>query len=148
MSDEKITHPYVGATDADAYEWLNRCTDPDGRLQDTMAGLASWKGRTLLDLGAGSGYQAVQFAESATRVFAVEPDGFSRVLGGDPGSRPGSLLSLSPRALPPDPASARLRSRDLREGIPPAVGRPSGSASISPGGNLQSQSVWSRGEST
>ncbi|MFC6287968.1 class I SAM-dependent methyltransferase [Nocardioides sp. GCM10027113] len=55
------------------YELENRAADPDGRLEQAMRGLAGWQGRTVLDLGCGSGYHLPRFAEEAARVIGVEP---------------------------------------------------------------------------
>jgi hypothetical protein len=30
---EKVKYPYPGATNAEAYEWLNQCTDPERKVQ-------------------------------------------------------------------------------------------------------------------
>lgn len=74
MSQEEVKYPYPGAADAEAYEWLNRCSDPERKVEALIAGLAPWKGKTFLDVGAGSGYHSVWFAEKAAHVIAVEPD--------------------------------------------------------------------------
>ena len=60
--------------DPDLYEIENRALDPDGRLFDAMRSLASWRGRTLLDLGCGSGYWLPIYAREASSVIGVEPD--------------------------------------------------------------------------
>lgn len=61
-------------TDPEAYELLNRATDPDGILTAAMWNVAPWRDKTVLDLGAGTGFFAPMFAERAQHVFAVEPD--------------------------------------------------------------------------
>ena len=40
----------------DLYELENRAMDPDHLVLDAMRELAPWAGKTLLDLGCGSGY--------------------------------------------------------------------------------------------
>jgi len=55
------------------YEIENRAVDPDGRLADALTSLASWSGRTVLDLGCGTGFHLAWFASDADRVVGVEP---------------------------------------------------------------------------
>jgi SAM-dependent methyltransferase len=56
------------------YEIENRALDPDGHVQAAMRARASWAGRTLLDLGCGSGYWLGGYADEAEQVIGVEPD--------------------------------------------------------------------------
>jgi len=58
----------------DLYELENRAIDPDGVLLEAMRKLAPWAGRTLVDLGCGSGYWLPGYAEEAGLVIGVEPD--------------------------------------------------------------------------
>ncbi len=60
--------------DPGLYEIENRALDPGGPLLDTMRSLAPWSGRTLLDLGCGSGFWLPGYADEAARVVGVEPD--------------------------------------------------------------------------
>ncbi|WP_183098044.1 class I SAM-dependent methyltransferase [Nocardioides pelophilus] len=55
------------------YETENHAADPDGRLWAAMAARTSWRGRTVLDLGCGSGFHLPRFAETAATVIGVEP---------------------------------------------------------------------------
>ena len=55
------------------YELENRAADPDGRLWAAMESRADWSGRTVLDLGCGTGFHLPRFAERAARVIGVEP---------------------------------------------------------------------------
>jgi SAM-dependent methyltransferase len=71
---ENIKYPYPGATNAAAYEWLNRCTDPERKVETFIAKIMPWKRKTVLDIGAGSGFHSAWFAQVAERVIAVEPD--------------------------------------------------------------------------
>ena len=48
--------------------------DPDGVLLEAMRELAPWAGRTLVDLGCGSGYWLAGYADEAGTVIGVEPD--------------------------------------------------------------------------
>jgi SAM-dependent methyltransferase len=58
----------------DLYEVENRALDPDGHLLAAMRARAPWAGRTLLDLGCGSGYWLGGYASEAAEVIGVEPD--------------------------------------------------------------------------
>lgn len=58
----------------DLYEVENEAFDPDGYVLDAMRARAPWAGRTLLDLGCGSGYWLPGYAGEAAEVIGVEPD--------------------------------------------------------------------------
>ncbi len=58
----------------DVYEIENRATDPDGHVLAAMRRLAPWNGRTMLDLGCGTGFWLPGYATEARRVVGVEPD--------------------------------------------------------------------------
>jgi SAM-dependent methyltransferase len=58
----------------DVYEIENRAVDPDGLVLAAMRNLAPWDGRTLVDLGCGSGFWLPGYATDAARVIGVEPD--------------------------------------------------------------------------
>jgi len=47
--------------------------DRDGVLEATMASVADWASRDVLDLGCGSGFHLPRFAGTASRVYGVEP---------------------------------------------------------------------------
>ncbi|WP_245916689.1 class I SAM-dependent methyltransferase [Nocardioides gansuensis] len=55
------------------YEVENRAADPHGRIEAAMASVATWSGRTLLDLGCGTGFHLPRWAETAASVIGVEP---------------------------------------------------------------------------
>ena len=67
-------YSYPGSTDPSAYERLNECTDPDGKIEQLMWGLAPISGKVVLDIGAGSGFHALRYATEAAHMLAVEPD--------------------------------------------------------------------------
>jgi SAM-dependent methyltransferase len=56
------------------YEAENQALDPDGHVLAAMRARAPWAGRTLLDLGCGSGYWLAGYADEAAEVIGVEPD--------------------------------------------------------------------------
>lgn len=56
------------------YEVENRALDPGGYVLAAMRARAPWAGRTLLDLGCGSGYWLPGYAGEAAEVIGVEPD--------------------------------------------------------------------------
>ncbi|KAA1428512.1 methyltransferase domain-containing protein [Nocardioides antri] len=76
MSDRPVTgavpSPNIWHHTA-TYELENRAADPDGRLWSAMEERADWRGRTVLDLGCGSGFHLPRFAEYAAGVIGVEP---------------------------------------------------------------------------
>ena len=60
----------------DTYELENLAADPDGRLWQAMRDAVApdaWDGRTVLDLGCGTGFHLPRFARSAASVVGVEP---------------------------------------------------------------------------
>jgi SAM-dependent methyltransferase len=67
-----IPSPNIWRTPA-TYEIENRAADPDGRLWAAMESHADWTGRTVLDVGCGTGFHLPRFAETAGRVVGVEP---------------------------------------------------------------------------
>ena len=66
-------------TDPDLYEVENRAADPDQQIERAMQAIATWTGKTVLDLGAGTGFYIPRFRQ-AEHVFAVEPHDASRLL--------------------------------------------------------------------
>ena len=56
------------------YEVENRAFDREGAVWDALAALAPWAGRTILDLGCGTGFWLPRYAELAGAVIGVEPD--------------------------------------------------------------------------
>ena len=58
----------------DIYEIENRGIDPGGHVLAAMRRLARWDGRTIVDLGCGTGFWLAGYAKGAARVIGVEPD--------------------------------------------------------------------------
>jgi len=56
------------------YEIENAALDPERYVLDAMRGLAPWDGRTIVDLGGGSGFWLPGYADEAAHVIGVEPD--------------------------------------------------------------------------
>ena len=65
--------PNLGGRPA-VYELENRALHQAGHVLSAMRGLAPWAGRTLVDLGCGSGFWLPVYAAEAARVIGVEPD--------------------------------------------------------------------------
>ncbi|MFC4337972.1 class I SAM-dependent methyltransferase [Salininema proteolyticum] len=73
-----MTHPdFVRATNiadnVDLYERENEAVDPEGLLWRAIRDEADWSGRTLLDLGCGTGFWLPRYSDAA-RAVGVEPD--------------------------------------------------------------------------
>lgn len=91
-------------TDPDVYETENLAADPDGLVELAMARIAPWDGRTVVDLGAGTGFHLPRFHETAEQVIAIEPHGLSRLRAmrrvADLGLERASVLMGSAAAIP------------------------------------------------
>lgn len=79
LHDAEVTLPdFVRAPnqadDPELYDVENRAMDRDGLVLAAMHDLAPWAGRTLVDLGCGSGYWLAGYADEAAEVIGVEPD--------------------------------------------------------------------------
>ena len=58
----------------EVYELENRAVQAAGHVVTAMRGLAPWAGRTIVDLGCGSGFWLPGYTAEAARVVGVEPD--------------------------------------------------------------------------
>lgn len=56
------------------YEIENRAIDHEGTLWSALREIAPWAGKSILDLGCGSGYWLPRYSPDAARVVGVEPD--------------------------------------------------------------------------
>ena len=57
----------------EVYELENRAADPHGRITAAMQEIGDWSGRSVLDLGCGTGFHLPLWAASAAEVVGVEP---------------------------------------------------------------------------
>jgi ubiquinone/menaquinone biosynthesis C-methylase UbiE len=62
------------AANPDLYDLENQAIDPDGILLRAMRDMAPWAGRSIVDLGCGTGYWLDVYAGEAAEVIGVEPD--------------------------------------------------------------------------
>jgi SAM-dependent methyltransferase len=65
--------PNIGGHPA-SYELENRAVDRAGHVLTAMRTLAPWAGRTIADLGCGTGFWLARYAGEAGRVIGIEPD--------------------------------------------------------------------------
>jgi ubiquinone/menaquinone biosynthesis C-methylase UbiE len=72
-----------------SYELENQAVDRAGHVLGAMRAIAPWAGRTVVDLGCGTGYWLRRYAGEAASVVGVEPD---------PALRPAALRAAA--ALP------------------------------------------------
>lgn len=127
------------ADDPDLYEVENRAVDPDGHLWRALREAAPWQGKTLLDLGCGSGYWLPHYGDAA-EVLGVEPD---PDLLEAARSRPGgaTVLRGSAEHLPLDDAAvdvvhARFAYFFPHERFDPGPGLAEVARVLKPGGRL------------
>src|SRR3984885_4616355 len=119
------------------YEAENRALDPDGHVLAAMRARAPWAGRTLLDLGCGSGYWLAGYAGEAAEVIGGEPD--PRLLplaaGRDPRAR---VLHGSAEHIPLPDQSVDVVHARFAYFFPPGcdAGLAEGMRVLRPGGTL------------
>jgi SAM-dependent methyltransferase len=65
--------PNIGGHPA-SYELENEAVDRAGHVLASMRRLAPWDGKTIVDLGCGTGYWLPKYAPDAARVIGIEPD--------------------------------------------------------------------------
>jgi SAM-dependent methyltransferase len=65
--------PNIGGSPG-IYEIENQALDRAGHVLDAMRRLAPWAGRTIVDLGCGTGYWLPRYAPGAVSVIGIEPD--------------------------------------------------------------------------
>jgi SAM-dependent methyltransferase len=69
--------PNIGGSPG-IYEIENEALDRGGHVLDAMRALAPWAGRTLVDLGCGTGFWLPRYATEAGQVLGIEPDSLLR----------------------------------------------------------------------
>jgi SAM-dependent methyltransferase len=86
------------------YELENEATDPNGLIEAAIWRLAPWRGRVVLDLGAGTGFHVPRFHHEAAHVIALEPHAQSRLRAmrrvADLGLERASVLAGSAEEVP------------------------------------------------
>jgi SAM-dependent methyltransferase len=65
--------PNIGGH-ADHYELENKALDEAGHVLAAMRAIAPWAGRTIVDLGCGTGYWLARYSTDAACVIGIEPD--------------------------------------------------------------------------
>jgi SAM-dependent methyltransferase len=58
----------------DVYEIENQALDRAGHVLQALRRLAPWAGKTIVDLGCGTGFWLSRYAAEASRVIGIEPD--------------------------------------------------------------------------
>jgi SAM-dependent methyltransferase len=58
----------------DVYELENQALDRAGHVLEALRRLAPWAGKTIVDLGCGTGFWLPRYAAEADRVIGIEPD--------------------------------------------------------------------------
>jgi ubiquinone/menaquinone biosynthesis C-methylase UbiE len=66
-------YDYAGAHDQATYDLENQIADPEQRIERFMESVVPLDGIILADIGAGGGYHACRFAQTAAHVYAIEP---------------------------------------------------------------------------
>jgi ubiquinone/menaquinone biosynthesis C-methylase UbiE len=75
MSEFSDWMPAPNIRDSQAlYELENQALDPDGIVLEAMRNVAPWAGRSLIDLGCGTGFWLPRYAAEAATVIGIEPD--------------------------------------------------------------------------
>lgn len=107
----------------DAYELENRAIDQAGHVLTAMRAVAPWAGKTLVDLGCGTGYWLPGYAAEAARVIGIGPDSSLRAVAALAAGRlPGTeVLAGSAEHLPLPAASADVVHARFAYFFPPGT---------------------------
>jgi SAM-dependent methyltransferase len=90
------------------YQLENEALDRAGHVLDALRARAPWAGKTIVDLGCGTGYWLARYARDAARVIGIEPDAVVRAaairaMAALPAPRgvtePGAPLAVRPEVL-------------------------------------------------
>jgi len=114
--------PNIGGHPA-SYELENRARDKAGHVLAAMRRIAPWAGRTIVDLGCGTGYWLRCYSAEATQVIGVEPDPALRAVALRAASAlPGTgVLAGSAEHLPLAAASVDVVHARFAYFFPPGV---------------------------
>ena len=107
----------------DRYELENRALDQAGHVLAAMRAIAPWAGRTIVDLGCGTGYWLARYSADAARVIGIEPDpalraAARRAAAALPGAE---VLAGSAEHLPLDDRSADVVHARFAYFFPPGT---------------------------
>lgn len=79
--------PNIGGHPA-SYELENEALDRAGHVLTALRAIAPWEGRTIVDLGCGTGYWLRHYAQEAARVIGIEPDPALRAVAAQSAQEP------------------------------------------------------------
>src|SRR5258708_40215371 len=133
--------PNIGAH-RDDYELENRAIDQAGHVLTAMRAIAPWAGKTLVDLGCGTGYWLPGYAAEAASVVGIEPDPSLRAAAGRAAGRPPVAQGIAGSAehVPLPAESADVVHARFAYFFPPGTdaGLTEGRRILRPGGHLVS----------
>jgi SAM-dependent methyltransferase len=107
----------------DSYELENRAVDRAAHVLAAMRAIAPWAGRTVVDLGCGTGYWLRRYAGEAASVIGIEPDPGLRAVARQTAAalRGADVLAGSAERLPLADGSADLVHARFAYFFPPGV---------------------------
>ena len=107
----------------DRYELENKALDQAGHVLAAMRAIAPWAGRTIVDLGCGTGYWLARYSADAARVIGIEPDPALRAAARQAAAAlPGTeVLAGSAEHLPLDDRSADVVHARFAYFFPPGT---------------------------
>jgi SAM-dependent methyltransferase len=106
----------------EAYELENQAIDQAGHVLAAMHAIAPWAGRTLVDLGCGTGYWLPRYAAQAARVVGIEPDPLLRIAAAQAvGRTPAAVIAGSAEHIPLPTASADIVHARFAYFFPPGT---------------------------
>lgn len=114
--------PNIGGSPG-SYELENAAVDRAGHVLAAMRAIAPWIGRTIVDLGCGTGYWLRSYAAEAARVVGVEPDPVLRAAAARAaaGLRGTEVLAGSAEHIPLPDASADVVHARFAYFFPPGA---------------------------
>ncbi len=114
--------PNIGGHPA-SYELENEAVDRAGHVLTAMRAIAPWAGRTIIDLGCGTGYWLRRYAREAARVVGIEPDPALRAVAAQTAAEFGGteVLAGSAEHFPLPDASADVVHARFAYFFPPGT---------------------------